>query len=260
MKTVIQKEEVLEKAMRTRYYFDIRSILDAMQKDGLIKPDGTLYSLFLRSRAEGKDCYQSVCDILEHAEELSLDRTKFKAAVSAFEKLEDMQKSAPDDFQTAYDMLYLKGEFKGLEPPLTNGELFTLASRAYEASCSSNCCYLHTERVEAVRVLLEFGTAAPRAIEGVPAMDADKMRSFLQTCDMDVFTTLVDRVSEENERFYSESNYPFSLAYEEEASQLNAAITAALEHKPPLSAQISDAAQRSGTRSSEPAPTKNMER
>lgn len=53
MKTVIQKEDVLEKAIRTRYYFDIQGILDAMQKDGLIKPDGTLYSLFLRSRAEG---------------------------------------------------------------------------------------------------------------------------------------------------------------------------------------------------------------
>lgn len=66
MKTVIQKEDVLEKAIRTRYYFDIQGILDAMQKDGLIKPDGTLYSLFLRSRAEGKDCYQTVCDILEH--------------------------------------------------------------------------------------------------------------------------------------------------------------------------------------------------
>lgn len=73
MKTVIQKEDVLEKAIRTRYYFDIQGILDAMQKDGLIKPDGTLYSLFLRSRAEGKDCYQTVCDILEHTEELSLD-------------------------------------------------------------------------------------------------------------------------------------------------------------------------------------------
>lgn len=74
MKTVIQKEDVLEKAIRTRYYFDIHGILDAMQKDGLIKPDGTLYSLFLRSRAEGKDCYQTVCDILEHTDELSLDR------------------------------------------------------------------------------------------------------------------------------------------------------------------------------------------
>ena len=59
-----------------------------MQKDGLIKPDGTLYSLFLRSRAEGKDCYQTVCDILEHTEELSLDRARFKAVMSNMEQLE----------------------------------------------------------------------------------------------------------------------------------------------------------------------------
>lgn len=98
MKTVIQKEDVLEKAIRTPYYFDIQGILDAMQKDGLIKPDGTLYSLFLRSRAEGKDCYQTVCDILEHTEELSLDRARFKAVVSRMEDLESMQKTSPVDF------------------------------------------------------------------------------------------------------------------------------------------------------------------
>lgn len=55
MKTVIQKEDVLEKAIRTRYFFDIQSILDAMQKDGLIKPDGTLYSLFLHSPVYADD-------------------------------------------------------------------------------------------------------------------------------------------------------------------------------------------------------------
>lgn len=84
IKTVIQKEEVLEKAMRTRYYFDIRSILDTMQKDGLIKPDGTLYSLFLRSRAEGKDCYRTVCDILEYREELQKPEkaTDYKRAIA----------------------------------------------------------------------------------------------------------------------------------------------------------------------------------
>ena len=161
MNTVIQKEDVLEKAIRTPYYFDIQGILDAMQKDGLIKPDGTLYSLFLRSRAEGKDCYQTVCDILEHTEELSLDRAKFKAVVSRMEALENMQKEAPDDFRIAYDMLYLKGELD-LEPSFTTGELYTLASRTYEASLRSGSCYLHSERVEAIRVLMEFGTAAPR--------------------------------------------------------------------------------------------------
>lgn len=260
MKTVIQKEELLQKAMRTRYYFDIQGILDAMQKDGLIKPDGTLYSLFLRSRAEGKDCYQTVCDILEHTEELSLDRAKFKAVASRMEELESMQKTSPVDFQLAYDMLYLKGELD-LEPPLTNGELYTLASRAREMDVSSSCCYLHAERVEAIRVLLEFGTAAPRAIEGVPAMDADKMRSFLQTCDMDVFTTLVDCVSEENERFYGTNNFDLHTSfYADDLSALQNALTAALEQKPPLAAQISSAAQRTGAQPSEPIPTQNMER
>ena len=86
MKTVIQKEDVLEKAIRTRYYFDIQGILDAMQKDGLIKPDGTLYSLFLRSRAEGKDCYQTVCDILEHQRSFLSTAPNLKQSLPAWKR------------------------------------------------------------------------------------------------------------------------------------------------------------------------------
>lgn len=176
------------------------------------------------------------------------------------EELESMQKSSPDDFRLAYDMLYLKGELD-LDPSLTTGELYTLASRTYEASLNSNSCYLHAERVEAIRVLLEFGTAAPRAIEGVPAMDADKMRSFLQTCDMDVFTTLADCVSEENERFYGTDNIDLqSPYYADDLSALNAALTSAMEQRPSLSAQISNAAQRTAAQSAEPTLTQNMER
>lgn len=126
---------------------------------------------------------------------------------------------------------------------------------------SSSCCYLHAERVEAVRVLMEFGTEAPRRIEGVPAMAADKMRSFLQSCDMKVFATLIDCVAEENERFYGEDGFDLhSPVYADDLSALNAALTSALEQRPSLSAQISHAAQRTAAQSAEPTLTPNMER
>lgn len=190
----------------------------------------------------------------------NLDREKFKAVMSNMNQLEQMQENNFDNFQLAYDMLYLKGELD-LEPPLTNGELYTLASRAREMDVYSSCCYLHAERVEAVRVLLEFGTAAPRAIEGIPAMDADKMRSFLQVCDIGVFSTLVDCVSEQNERFYSPETFILSSpAYASDFAALKSALTAALEQRPPLSAQISDAAQRSGAHAVGFAPGKDLGR
>lgn len=190
----------------------------------------------------------------------NLDREKFKAVMSNMNQLEQMQENNFDNFQLAYDMLYLKGELD-LEPPLTNGELYTLASRAREMDVYSSCCYLHAERVEAVRVLLEFGTAAPRAIEGIPAMDADKMRSFLQACDIGVFSTLVDCVSEQNERFYSPETFILSSpAYASDFAALKSALTAALEQRPPLSAQISDAAQRSGAHAVGFAPGKDLGR
>ena len=192
---------------------------------------------------------------------LNPDRSEFKAVVSKMEQLEQLEQNNCLHFQIAYDMLYLKGELE-LEPPLTNGELYTLTSKTLQASrYISGCCYLHAERLEAIRVLLEFGTEAPRRIEGVPAMDADKMRSFLQTCDMDVFTTLVDCVSEENERFYGTDNIDLqSPRYADDLSALQTALTSALEKKPALSAQISNAVHRANVQPSSPAPTQNMER
>lgn len=190
----------------------------------------------------------------------NLDREKFKAVMSNMNQLEQMQENNFDNFQLAHDMLYLKGELN-LDPPLTNGELYTLASKTLWASRNTNCCYLHAERVEAVRVLLEFGTAAPRAIEGIPAMDADKMRSFLQACDIGVFSTLVDCVSEQNERFYSPETFILSSpAYASDFAALKSALTAALEQRPPLSAQISDAAQRTGAHAVGFAPGKDLGR
>lgn len=189
-----------------------------------------------------------------------LDRSKFKAVSSLMKQMERTQESAPEHFQLAYDMLYLMGELD-LDPPLTNGELYTLASRAREMDVSSSCCYLHAERVEAIRVLMEFGTEAPRRIEGIPAMDADKMRSFLQSCDMEVFATLIDCVAEENERFYGEDGFDLKAPYyADEVAALKTAISASLEQKPPLSAQISDAAHRTAVQPPEPVPTQNMER
>lgn len=68
----------------------------------------------------------------------NLDREKFKAVMSNMEQLEQMQKNDFDNFQLAHDMLYLKGELQ-LDPPLTSGELYTLASKTLWASRNTNC-------------------------------------------------------------------------------------------------------------------------
>lgn len=62
--SVVHKEGVLNEAIKTKYYFDIRSILYAMDQEEVIDPNGNLYADNLKYRAKGRDCYETVVDIL----------------------------------------------------------------------------------------------------------------------------------------------------------------------------------------------------
>ena len=62
--SIVHKEDVLNEAIKTKYYFDIRSILYAMGQEEVIDPNGNLYADNLKYRAKGRDCYDTVVDIL----------------------------------------------------------------------------------------------------------------------------------------------------------------------------------------------------
>ena len=62
--SIVHKDDVLNEAIKTKYYFDIRSILYAMDQDEAIGPNGNLYADNLKYRAAGRDCYDTVVNIL----------------------------------------------------------------------------------------------------------------------------------------------------------------------------------------------------
>ena len=62
--SIVHKDDVLNKAIKTKYYFDIRSILYAMDQEEVISPNGNFYADNLKYRAKGRDCYDTVVDIL----------------------------------------------------------------------------------------------------------------------------------------------------------------------------------------------------
>ena len=62
--SVVHQEDVLNEAIKTKYYFDIRSILCAMDQEEAIGPNGNLYADNLKYRAKGRDCYDTVVNIL----------------------------------------------------------------------------------------------------------------------------------------------------------------------------------------------------
>lgn len=62
--SIVHKDDVLNEAIKTKYYFDIRSILYAMEQEDAIGLHGDLYADNLKYRARGRDCYDTVVDIL----------------------------------------------------------------------------------------------------------------------------------------------------------------------------------------------------
>ena len=68
MRPRFNMKDVLAEAIKARYYFDIKFICNDMIEDGLVKEDGSFYAFALRERAKGRDCYDTVCFILQEGE------------------------------------------------------------------------------------------------------------------------------------------------------------------------------------------------
>lgn len=62
--SIVHKDDVLNEAIKTKYYFDIMGILFDMEQENVISPHGDLYADNLKYRATGRDCYDTVVDIL----------------------------------------------------------------------------------------------------------------------------------------------------------------------------------------------------
>lgn len=62
--SIVHKEDVLNEAIKTKYYFDIMGILFDMEQEDVIGLYGDMYADNLKYRARGRDCYDTVVDIL----------------------------------------------------------------------------------------------------------------------------------------------------------------------------------------------------
>ena len=85
---------------------------------------------------------------------------------------------------------------------LTKKELLLLAERTLDASQLSLVPLLTAERVDAVRTLLENGIS-PNRFPELPAVSPEDMTRVLLSCDMDVFTDLIEAVALDNQRYYA---------------------------------------------------------
>lgn len=85
---------------------------------------------------------------------------------------------------------------------LTNDELLQLTERIVEASGTSTVPVLTAERVAAVRFMLEYGIS-PNMSPQLTSISAEQAKTFLLTCDPEVFVDLVDTVAVDSHEYYA---------------------------------------------------------
>ena len=88
---------------------------------------------------------------------------------------------------------------------LSSDERLLLAKKTMDACLCSAVPLLTEERVDAVRSLLETGMTTNRSPE-FPAASPGQTKNLLLTCDIDIFTEIVDAVAVDNQSYYAPDN------------------------------------------------------
>lgn len=152
-----------------------------------------------------------------------------------------------DYFQIAADMAYLQ-EYIALDNPLSDDELYTLASKLSEASGTVfGEPLLHEEYLDSIRYLLEHGINDNHSPE-FPELNPDDTRKLLLTADNQTFGTLVEVVAIDNQEVY---NVLQNTNYQKDIESIFPAILAAKSGKPSLSEKIAAAEEKASHSSSE---------
>lgn len=169
-----------------------------------------------------------------------------KAILDLFKSISSMR--SHDYYQIAADMAYMQENIE-LENPLSDGELYTLASKLNEAGGSwFSQPLLHEEYLDAIRYLLEYGIDNTNSPE-FPELSADDARKLLLSADNQTFGTLVESVAIDNQGLYAvQANLNL-----QEIEHISHTIEVARSSKPSLSDKIAAAVGKSSHASVEKA-------
>lgn len=116
------------------------------------------------------------------------------------------------------NIVYMMREEREL---LTKDEILQLSDKISEASFYSAHPFLVAERTDAVRYLLEYGIKEKYS-SNLTCLPPDLTKTFLLSCDIDVFTDLVDMVAADNQELYG-PEYG-SSSYEEQMVSISEAL------------------------------------
>lgn len=137
-----------------------------------------------------------------------------------------------EHFQIASDMAYMADNI-GLDNPLSDDELYALATKLYDANAIIDTPVLHEELLDSLRYMLEYGLT-----ESLPKLSEDDTRKLLLSADVETFAQLVVIGAVDNQHFYKEAEDQLHYA---DLSQIEKAIESIKNTKPPLSEKIATA-------------------
>lgn len=124
---------------------------------------------------------------------------------------------------------------------LSKSDLLILAQKTMDCCFTSSVPFLAAERADAVGVCLSFGLSDLR-VPDLPQASAEEITKLLLSCDMDVFTEIVDCVALANQSYYAPDNdYLEAQLIHKKAVRAIQAITS---EKASLNSTITDAQLR----------------
>lgn len=159
-------------------------------------------------------------------------------ALSYFQEMIAHQKDK--DYQVAESMYALR------ESGLSDDELFIISCKLQKCARFSAETFLHMERVDAARFLVEFGISEARlkfTSSVLPKLSSSEAKTFLLSAEPETFCAMIDVVASENRDYYHVSSSDDMIMLEEGQALLRE-LQAFLIRKRPLRTQISEADQR----------------
>ena len=144
------------------------------------------------------------------------------------------------DFQVAESMYALR------ESGLSDDELFIISCKLQKCASFSAETFLHMERLDAARFLVEFGISEARlkyTSSVLPKLTNSEAKAFLLSAEPETFCAMIDIAASENRDYYHVSSSD-DMIMQEEGQALLQKLQTFLKQKRPLLTQINEADQR----------------
>lgn len=133
----------------------------------------------------------------------------------------------PTVYDIARNMRYIE-TYMG-KGQLPEEELIVLAEKLHDLGSYSDAGFLNEEYLDAACYLLSYGVEKNHCPD-FPEVDASATKGYLLSADMDVFSTLIETIALNNQKYYAPDNR-YSLAHEHQLQKISSDLQCVADTK-----------------------------